>query len=390
MVSYSPGVNAMEHYRESVDIDLASPARQFLLAELDGEPVGTATSLDMTMWVRGAALPCQGVAYVGTSKSHRRISEGPAKGIATRLMHETLRLAKERGHVLSALMPFRGSYYEHFGYGFVEGRTEWTVPLSVLPEGSFAGFRFYREEDFAGLAACHRRIVEKGQCDIERPDSVWRYYLKKAQEGHLIIDRPEKTGPVRGWMTMLQYSENGKDILKVMDRGADSAEGLQRQLCYLGSLRDQYSAVTLIMPGDLALNWMLKERQVPHRMVNHAHAVTRPFTRMQVRILDHKRYLDALRLPESAEGSTFVAVQEPEGWEIKFRIDIDNGRCEATETSAPADATIPAHIWAAVATGHLRASEAWRLGLFSCRNPDAARVLDILAEGPRPFTHEYF
>lgn len=390
MLAYSPSVSRMEHYRESVESDLASERRQFLLAELDGEAVGTATALDMTMWVRGAQLPCQGVAYVGTAKTHRRVAEGPAKGIATQVMNETLRMARKRGQVLSALMPFRVSYYEHFGYGIVEGRGEWTLPMGVLPAGSFSGCRLFEEKDLPALMECHQRIVRGGQCDIERPVGVWRSYLKKAEEGFLMIDRPEKNGPVRGWMTILNGVEAGKDILKVTDRGADSMEGLMRQLCYLSSLRDQYAAATMILPGDLALNWLLKERQIPHRLVNHATAAVRLFTRMQLRILDHKRFLEALKLPEGAEGSTFVAIREPEGGVAKYRLDIEGGRCEAAETPAPADVTMPAHVWAAVATGHLRGSEAARLGLIERNNEDATRVLDILAEGAKPFTHEYF
>lgn len=390
MECYSPSSGQIEQYRESVRQELAAPPRQFLLAELDGRPVGTATSLDMTMWVRGTPLPCQGVRYVGTVKTHRRIADGPAKGVATQVMNETIRLARERGHVLSALMPFRVSYYEHFGYGIVEARTDWSVPLATLPSGTFNGFRFYEDRDLPALMDCHQRIVQSGQCDIERPKAAWQQYLTKSTDGFLVIDRPTDTGQVHGWMTILHASENGRDVLKVTDRGADSPAALLRQLHYLSSLRDQYAAATLNLPGDLPLNWLLKEHQIPHRLVNHPAATSRPFTRMQLRILDHRRYLEALHLPESAEGSTFIAIQEPEGSLAKFRLDIDAGRCSVTETPAPPDATIPAHVWAAVATGHLRASDALRFGLFACNNPDAARVLDILADGPRPFTHEYF
>jgi predicted acetyltransferase len=390
MRCYAPSQNLIEKYRDSVRTDLASPPRHFLLAELDGEPVGTTTSLDMTMWVRATPLPCQGVAYVGTVKTHRRIATGPAKGIATQLMNETLRLGRERGHVLSALMPFRVSYYEHFGYGIVEDRCEWTVPLSVLPTGDFDGFRFYTNDDFAALMACHQRIVRAGQCDIERPEAVWQNYLKKAQDGFLVVDRPDPTGPVRGWMTLVHMAEDGKDHLKVTDRGADTPAALLRQLHYLSSLRDQYAAATILLPGDVPLNWLLKERQLPHRPVNHATASARPFTRMQLRILDHRRYLEALQLPELTEGSASIAIHEPEGTVSKFRLHFSSGRCTAENTDTTPDATIPAHIWASIATGHLRASHAARLGLFECPSEKTARTLDILAKGPRPFTHEYF
>ena len=47
-------------------------------------------------------------------------------------------------------MPFRASFYEHFGYGLAELRHEWTVPLSIFPTGDFAGFRFAEQSDFSG------------------------------------------------------------------------------------------------------------------------------------------------------------------------------------------------------------------------------------------------
>lgn len=392
MLCYAPGANMIDKYRDSVRTDLLAQPRHFLLAELDGRPVGTTTSLDLTMWLRGTPVPCQGVAYVGTVKTHRRIASGPAKGIATQLMNETLRLARERGHVVSALMPFRVSYYEHFGYGVVEDRCEWTVPLSILPTGDFDRFRFFEDEDLPELSACHQRIVAAGQCDIERPAPVWDQYLRKAQEGFLVVDQPEKGGPIRGWMTILHATENGRDVLKVTDRGADSPAGLVRQLNYLSSLRDQYAAAALILPGEVPLNWLLKERQIPHRPVNHATALARPFTRMQVRILDHGRFLAATRAADDRRGAAAVAIREPEGETAVLRLEFDGGRCAATPaggTTEP-DAVFSAPMWAAVATGQMRASDAARLGLIECRSAEAARLLDGLAAGPRPFTHEYF
>ena len=151
-----------------------------LLARLDGDPVATATSYSMNMWVRGARLPCQGVAYVGTIKTRRR-----SGGVASAVMAETLKKARERGQVLSALMPFRASFYEHFGYGLVERRAEWTVPLSVLPKGRVEGFEFVSEVDPA-MEACRQRMVEAGQCDIERSPGSWKVFGMNAREGFVV------------------------------------------------------------------------------------------------------------------------------------------------------------------------------------------------------------
>src|SRR5689334_2353916 len=59
---------------EQLRNDGRSGPGDWLIATRDGVDVGTATSLPMTMWVRGGGVSCQGVAYVGTVKTQRRRS----------------------------------------------------------------------------------------------------------------------------------------------------------------------------------------------------------------------------------------------------------------------------------------------------------------------------
>ena len=68
----------------------------YLLAERNGTGIGTATSLRLTMSVRGSPVSCQGVAHVGTIKTERRKG-----GVATAVMRETLRMGREREHVIT-------------------------------------------------------------------------------------------------------------------------------------------------------------------------------------------------------------------------------------------------------------------------------------------------
>src|SRR4051812_31746016 len=84
---YAAGTKDLDRYREMIHHDGRPIAGDFLLAERDGEAIGTTTSLSMTMWVRGAALPCQGVAWVGTVRTARRQTTGggAGAGVASRL-----------------------------------------------------------------------------------------------------------------------------------------------------------------------------------------------------------------------------------------------------------------------------------------------------------------
>src|SRR5437667_8732938 len=97
---YAPSMGAVEKYRANIEKDPRGKGGDFLIAQRDGLDVGTSTSLSLKMWIRGGCVPCQGVAYVGTVKTHRRSGGGGGskgeRGIASQLMTETLRKARER------------------------------------------------------------------------------------------------------------------------------------------------------------------------------------------------------------------------------------------------------------------------------------------------------
>ena len=199
-------------------------------------------------------------------------------------MHETLRLARERGDVLSALMPFRASYYEHFGYGLVERRCDWTVPLSVLPSGGIRGrslLRAGRSGRADPLPPAARRARASATSSARRPcgtgAEAGRGRLRRggppasARPGECVSDTdapgrpPLAPRPVRGWAYFRHAHEAGKDVLRVAEIFYEDAPALLRLLHFLASLRDQYAAAVLPLPADLPLNRLLRETQLPHR-----------------------------------------------------------------------------------------------------------------------------
>lgn len=386
---YGGATKDFSRFGEIIRFDRRCQAGDYLLAERDGKPVGTATSLSLNMWMRGASIPCQGIAWVGTIKTQRRTSSTPGGGVATQIMRETLRLGRERGQVVSALMPFRGSFYEHFGYGIVERRTTWTVPVSILPSGPFEGVGFLAADDLPALASCRQRCVEQGQCDVERSEASWQVYLKKWEDGLVAVDQ-DSDGSIHGFIAFQHVQKNEKDILEATEMGYETIARLKKLLHFLASLRDQYSYVSLTFPADLPLNLLLREPQIPHRLVNHPYAEARPFTRMQIRVLDHRRLIEAMRLPADRSGKVVVAVHEAEGHVSKFAIDIAGGRASAAPSDATPQFECSNRMWAPIVSGDLSATSAARLGLVQCHDPAAAALLDIFAEGPVPFSNEYF
>ncbi len=387
LLCYSSATKNRESFRQRLRDDGRATGGDYLLAtDATGRAVGTATHLSLDLWVRGGRVSCQGVAWVGAVKTMRRRG-GDEPGVATSVMREIVRHARDRGDVCSALMPFRVSFYEHFGYGIVERRQEWTVDAAVLPRGAFDGIRFYESAtDFVARADCLRRVNRSGQCDPERIDAQWRSVDAAADEGLQVVDRPTDGGPVLGSMTLFSHHADGRHVLRVGEAVYEDVAGLRRQLCFLASLRDQYGAVQVTLPADVPLNWLLREPQVPHRPVDHPHATARPYTRMQVRVLDHLRFLGAMSWPADVRGRAVVAVHECEGHESRFAVDVADGRATVTAADQSPTFTCPDRVWAAVACGDVPAETAVRLGLAT----GIPGPLDALCRGPLPFSHEYF
>ena len=390
MLCYAPARSELPQYVERIKSDVRVKAGDFLLAEDRGQAVGTATSIAMTMWVRGGPVPCQGVAHVGTIKTHRR-KAASGKGVATGVMNETLRAARERGFVVSALMPFRGSFYEHFGYGFVERRKEWALPMGVLPKGDFGDVRFYRPDDLEELVRFKQRVTERGHGDIERSHGLWEKYLQAAENGHVIVERGAG-GAMRSFMAVEhKHDPAGPDSVTAWETIYEDVPALQRQLHFLASLRDQYSAAKLTLPADLRLNLLLAETQMTHRANrNHPTPEARPFNRMQVRVLDHAKLLSAMKLPREAKGRVVVAIREVEGTLTKLAIDVADGRATAKPAEGSPQVELPDRVWSPVVFGEIRATEAHRLGLLTTTDEPALRILDAFAAGPAPYCHEYF
>jgi predicted acetyltransferase len=380
-------------YQKWLEVDDRAKNGDYLVAFDGPRPVGTATSLAMNMWIRGVHLPCQGVAWVGTSRTERRSSHRfGGKGVASQILEESVRMGRERHDVVSALQPFRASFYEHFGYGVVERRSDWMMPMSVMPGGSTDGLRFFRADDEAEVVACMERAKRTGQCDVDRSGGRWKRIIKNWSEGWTIVDRPSDAGPVHGYFHFRSNHDttiNG-DVIDVREMVFDDTPTLMRQLRFMATLRDQYAAVRLTQPIDVPLNLLLRESQLARAGSNYPVATARIHTHTMLRVLDHKRLLEALPWPSWAKGTTVVGVQESEGKLVRFSIDVEGGHATVTPCTKGPQAAISDSTWAQIVTGELTATRAMELKLIAAENMECLSLLDALSKGPSPYCREDF
>src|ERR1700753_1828129 len=81
-----------------------------LVAEEDGAAVAQVDGLPMRQNVRGVVYPMAGGAGLARLPRARR------RGYARALLNELLGRMRDSGHAVSALYPFRASFYQRFGY----------------------------------------------------------------------------------------------------------------------------------------------------------------------------------------------------------------------------------------------------------------------------------
>jgi predicted acetyltransferase len=305
-------------------------------------------------------------------------------------MTEIVRAAREREFVLSALMPFRVSFYEHFGYGLVERRIEWTIPLATIIHHDCPGWRLAMAADRPAQFDQWQKAVESGQCDVERPQSRWKQLLTVEEDGMTFIERSGPTGPVTAFAYVVREAVNGRNVMRVQEWSADSSEAFGRLLAFFGTMRDQFSFITITTPADLPVNRLLREPQVPHRPIDHPSSDPKAYTRMQLRILDHRKFLESIRWPAESRGKVTVGIAECEGHVSRLAIEIEGGRAKVTPATGDLDFECLDRQWAAIAAGDLSASSAVRWGLARQNKPSATVLLDALTAGPAPFCREAF
>src|SRR5256714_14053117 len=97
-----------------------------LVAEEDGTAMAVVSSIPMRQNVRGTVYPMAGIASVATHPLARR------KGYVRALLTELLGRVRDEGQPVSALYPFRPSFYERFGYaGLPKLRTATFAPADL-------------------------------------------------------------------------------------------------------------------------------------------------------------------------------------------------------------------------------------------------------------------
>ena len=162
----------------------------------DGCPVAVAVSSSLTQNIRGRLFGAGGVRDVASHPAARR--QGYVRGA----MAASLALMRASGQPLSALYPFRESFYERLGY-------------AVMPSTRTARFQT------ATLAPLLKRDLggRVDLCSIAEGYDAWRAYLLRMRErthGMALFTEPNRDELVRRNDTWVALARVGGEVVGVM------------------------------------------------------------------------------------------------------------------------------------------------------------------------------
>lgn len=164
-----------------------------LVAEEDGMAVAEGSAIPMQQNVRGGVYPMAGIAGVATQPLARR------RGHVRALLMELLGRMRDTGCALSALYPFRPSFYERFGYvGLPKARTVTFAPADLaglmrkeLPgevswERSGSGYHRYRDFTSRLLTECHGFALLPEYRTVQLRDADDRWLAAAWADGEML------------------------------------------------------------------------------------------------------------------------------------------------------------------------------------------------------------
>lgn len=149
--------------------------------------------------IRGTSLPMAGIAGVATKPEYRR------KGLVTKLFKELFLFCNENNIPISTLFPFKISYYEQFGYVWVENLimlTGWTVEIKKQDIG---GYRIEEEKNFERAIDRMRPLYKKsflstnGLLDRDVTTNAFQKRLNKGFYFFSIDEHGNDTGYIVVW-----------------------------------------------------------------------------------------------------------------------------------------------------------------------------------------------
>jgi predicted acetyltransferase len=330
-----------------------------ILAEYNGEAIGTATAFPAKMWLSGVPVTIGAVAGVTVLPEFRR------KGVAGKMMEFLIMRMFAEGWPMSTLFPFSHKYYRKFDYDTIGDVHAYRINpsnLTVFVEGHQV--RPFQADDLPMMRTMHRGQLTWHNGWFTRSNEWWNHIVAHWSEIMVF----ENDDMIEGYFSYkITTTERGERVMEIKEFFAAEDAAYRGLIGYLAA-QNEADVIEFMAPPDTPLRHALRQPYADDHVIRRwiFRDMCHVTPGMMGRIINLPQALTARFYTRGLSGERTLKVKDrliPTN-EEQFVFRVVDGRAE-THSANPDQ---PAQIETDIATitqilcGYLSAVDARRLG----------------------------
>lgn len=371
-----------------------TPEDTFWVGEEEGRLTAGCRLYRFEQWIGGARLPMMGLGTVAISATDRR------RGLAGQLVASGLRHARERGEIVSALYPFRTSFYRRLGYAVAGEVVQYRLPPTAFPdhEGRRRVELVESSSARGEIASVYDRWAPGQTGQLVRPPHAWDPVWQRDTR-HGALYRNEEDTPT-GYLVYRYHTDAQRGWRGVEVEECAWLEPTARLALYgwLSSLRDQWDFIIYRAHPEEAFPELLGEIRYPAEGIPRWHfwfptgvVLNGPM----FRILDLPRAWTARPVHPPRPLVLALEVHDPQieensgSWTLRLEeggVEVARGEAETADLRMRLSIETLSRIFIAGISPSLAA----RAGTAEIDDARALPLLDAALALPRPWTFDRF
>ena len=361
--------------RRNLNPDTMVPYGYFV----DDVLVSTCGYIPFRVRLRGQIVNMGGISFVTTPPEYRR--RGYVADMLKRLVAELNALDMP----VSGLWPFSRAFYRRYGWATCVDSSEIeleTEQLRSLVRGfrSTASFARATLDDAPRMDEVHRRWSVPYDLCVIRDREGWRTQTFSGwkKDPHVYVAKGSDDEVIAYLAYTVDEREDWDRDLRVTDLAFRDADAYREILYFLANHDSQVNRFHLSTPNsDPLFDWMVGGK------VARACGI-------MVRISDPGLVLEGISIPEGAEGSVVLGIEDDflPGNSGDYRIDFSAGQVEVRVVDEPVDVQLDVAALSQLVSGYRSLEELQRFGRAQVFSRGA--VLDSLLPRSHTFMREHF
>ncbi|WP_232701687.1 GNAT family N-acetyltransferase [Halobacterium wangiae] len=319
----------------------------------DGDDLLTVCKLiDFRTRVRGDYHPMDGLSAVASPPESRR------QGLVGEMLAATLEESRERGTYLSALWPFKRTFYGQYGWATCSRGVEHDIDpdlLSFTRDHRHGTFVEVDADEWERLDVVHDAHGARYELTMDRTEEWWRHRVFTGYDDDPFVYGWERDGELAAYVVYSVESGDDGRSLNVRDVAYVDHDALLALLRFFADHDSQVDSVQFWTPADADLMDV-----VPNADDLDATLHVGPM----VRLVDVPDALEALSFPDDVAGSLVLAVDDPlAAWnDDTFRLVVEDGAASVKPTDEDVDVELGVGALSQLYVGYRGADELATVG----------------------------